>query len=83
MSINIEWVKSSDQTPEAGIKILVYVWRDNAVCQAWFTSETYAITSADEDGIIQVYEVKPDAISHWQAMPLPPVIDNDNVYSIH
>lgn len=76
-----KWIQSADQMPEVGKKILVVIWRDKTVCQAWWNGEYFVLVAADQQGIIQVYQVLPEAISHWCDMPALPSASN-NVHEL-
>lgn len=71
-----EWTQTTDQFPEVGKKILAFAWRDKTVCQAWWNGENYILVAADEQGIVQVHQVIPAAISHWCHMPAVPAVSN-------
>ncbi|MBL4638361.1 MAG: DUF551 domain-containing protein [Proteobacteria bacterium] len=72
----LEWTETKDQMPEVGQKVVVFVWRDEAVYQAWWNGEHYVLVAANEEGKVTIYEVLPIAISHWQQMPETPVVAN-------
>jgi len=72
----LEWTETKDQMPEVGQKVVVFVWRDEAVYQAWWNGEHYVLVAANEEGKVSIYEVLPIAISHWQQMPATPVVAN-------
>lgn len=77
-TVKHQWIQTKDRMPKMGQKVLVYLWMDKAVNQAWWNGENYILAAANEEGIVAVYEVKPEAISHWQLMPDMPVESNDN-----
>jgi hypothetical protein len=49
-----EWTDTKDQTPSQGQKVLVFVWRDETVCQAWWNGEHSLLVAADEQGLVNV-----------------------------
>jgi len=76
-----EWTETKEQTPTLGQKILVFVWRDESVCQAWWNGEHYLLVAADKQGIVNVYQVPPISISHWREMPEMPSMSH-NVHNM-
>ena len=58
-----EWTETKDQTPPLGQKVLVFVWRDETVCQAWWNREHYLLVAADEQGIVNIYHVYPSQLA--------------------
>lgn len=76
-----EWIPATIKMPAIGKKILGFVWRDKTVCQAWWNGEHYVLVAADEQGLIQVYQVPLTAISHWCHMPEVPAIST-NVHEL-
>lgn len=75
----LEWTETKDQMPEVGQKVVVFLWMDEAVYQAWWNGKHYVLVAANEEGAISIYEVLPVAISHWQHMPeIPKVADAVN-----
>jgi len=78
-----EWTETKDQTQSLGQKVLVFVWRDETVCQAWWNGEHYLLVAADEQGLVNVYQVPPISISHWRTMPdMPAMTNSNNVHHI-
>lgn len=73
-----QWIQTKDRMPAIGQKVVVYLWMDKAVNQAWWNGEKYVLVAANEAGIVSVYEVLPEAISHWQLMPELPTELNDS-----
>jgi hypothetical protein len=76
-----KWTETTESSPSIGQKILVFVWRDETVCQAWWNGEHYILVAADEQGLVNIYQVPPNSISHWQNMPENPAIPN-NIHDI-
>lgn len=72
----LEWTETKDQMPEVGQKIVVFLWMDEAVYQAWWNGEHFVLAAANEEGAVKVYQVLPVAISHWQHMPEMPKVAN-------
>ena len=58
-----DWTETKDQTPSLGQKVLVFVWRDETVCQAWWNREHYLLVAADEQGIVNIYHVYPSQLA--------------------
>jgi hypothetical protein len=58
--------------PEVGERVMVFMWMDNAVYQAWWNGEHYVLAAADAEGTVNIYKVLPEAITHWQPLPLQP-----------
>jgi len=77
-----DWTETKNTMPSVGEKVVVYLWMDKSVNQAWWNGESYVLVAADEEGLVQVYQVQPSAISHWQAMPEIPEVAN-NVHFMH
>ena len=75
------WTETKSQMPTIGQKVVVYLWMDKTVNQAWWNGEHYILVAADEQGQVQVYQVLPEAISHWCKMPKQPEL-NDNVIEL-
>jgi hypothetical protein len=72
-----EWTETTEHSPTIGQKILVFVWRDETVCQAWWNGKHYILVAADEQGLVNIYQVPPNSISHWQNMPENPAMSNN------
>ncbi|OUR73315.1 hypothetical protein A9Q78_04120 [Methylophaga sp. 41_12_T18] len=72
----LEWTETKDQMPDVGQKIIVFLWMDETVSQAWWNGEHYVLAAADEQGIVTIYKVLPIAISHWSSMPELPITSN-------
>lgn len=72
------WIETQDHMPDVGQKVIVYLWMDKTVNQAWWNGEYYVLVAADEHGQVQIYQVLPEAISHWCTMPKHPAL-SDNV----
>lgn len=72
-----QWIKTKHRMPAMGQKVVVYLWMDKVVNQAWWNGEKYILVAANEEGVVSVYEVLPEAISHWQLMPDLPSELND------
>ena len=68
-AVKHQWIQTKDRMPKMGQKVVVYLWMDKAVNQAWWNGEKYFLVAANEEGIVSVYEVLSEAISHWQLMP--------------
>ena len=76
-----KWTETKNKMPAIGKKILVFVWRDETVCQAWWNGEHYLLVAADKHGLVNVYQAPPTSISHWQNMPEIPAMSN-NIHNI-
>jgi hypothetical protein len=70
----LEWTKTQQQMPEVGQKVVVFLWMDETVSQAWWNGKHFVLAAANEEGIVAIYEVLPVAVSHWQFMPENPTI---------
>ncbi len=70
------WTETQELMPSVGQKVIVYLWMDKTVNQAWWNGEHYILVAADEQGQVQVYQVHPKAISHWCTMPEHPQLAN-------
>jgi hypothetical protein len=69
---NTAWTKTQDTMPEVGQKVVVFLWMDETVSQAWWNGEHYVLAAPNEEGKLTIYEVLPFAISHWHEMPTMP-----------
>jgi len=65
----LEWTETKEQMPDVGQKIVVCLWMDETVSQAWWNGEHYVLAAADDQGIVTIYKVLPIAISHWCSLP--------------
>ena len=70
----LEWSKTQQQMPTIGQKVIVFLWMDDSVSQAWWNGEHFILAATNDKGIIAIYEVLPVAVSHWQAMPEIPTL---------
>jgi len=72
-----DWTETKHTMPSIGEKVVVYLWMDKTVNQAWWNGEHYIVVAADEEGQVQIYQVQATAISHWQNMPERPAHANN------